>query len=206
MSRNSNFARVRMAIVCASAALAVLAATPILAEPKPIVVDVSTPSAAAVKAQTIINKSGSYVLNGNIVNKRVNAASVSVTVPNVTINLQGFSITSTVASPAGIDATGQSNVVVTNGIISGFGGPAIIAGPAATISGITATGNGSGISCGPGCLARGNVLQGNSGVGLNFSDASSGYLGNVLQGNNSGGAQVGGGTSLGQNLCNGTDC
>ncbi len=190
---------------CAAIAIAasIFTSTPTCAQQKPMVI---TPNASNVKAQTIISRSGSYILNRNIVNKRVNAASVSVTASNVTINLQGFSITSTVASPSGIDAGGQSNIVITNGIISGFGGPAIIAGTAATISGITATGNGSGITCGPGCLARGNVLQGNTGVGLNFSDATSGYIGNILQGNNGGGAQVSGGTSLGQNLCDGVAC
>ena len=50
---------------------------------------------------------------------------------------------------------------------------------------------------------------GKPGTGLTFSDATSGYLGNILQGNsgntvgNTG--QVSGGTSLNQNVCNGTD-
>ncbi len=237
MTRYSNLAGMRIAMVCASIALAVLAAEPIFAQQKPIVVDVSSPGAAAVKAQTVINKSGSYILSGNIVNKRANAASVSITASNVTLNLQGFSITSTVASnAAAIDSGAASNVVITNGIISGFGGPAILAGTATTISGITATGNstlggsptiqagngsqifnntvagggGSGISCATGCLVRGNTVQANTSFGLIFSDTTGGYLGNILQGNDGNtvgtAGQVSGGASLSQNLCNGISC
>lgn len=197
----------RATIVCASVAVAIFSSAPIFAQPKPIVINAQAiGEAASIRSQFTISQPGSYVLATNIKNKSANADSVKVTASNVTIDLQGFSITSATTTGAAINAAGQSNVVIRNGIIMGFGGAAIITGNAATISGITATGNGSGISCGIGCLVRDNVIQGNTGVGMTFSDATSGYQGNVLQGNNSGGAQVTGGTSLMQNLCNGVAC
>ena len=52
-----------------------------------------------------------------------------MTASNVTIDLQGFTIMSTVSTTGnGINATGQSNVVIRNGIIMGFGGAAIVTG------------------------------------------------------------------------------
>jgi len=197
----------RIATMCVSIAVAVFASTPILAQQKPIAIELNLTATAATKALTTINKSGSYILTKNIVDSRAGFDALAVTAPNVTIDLQGFEIMSTTTGTGnGINATGQSNVVVRNGIITGFGGAAIITGNNASIAAITATTNGSGITCGVGCLASGNVLQGNTGLGLTFTDTTSGYVENVLLGNNNGGAQVSGGTSLNQNVCNGTAC
>jgi len=225
-------------IACVSIVIAVFTSAPILAQQKPIVIEPNAVVSNVAKALTVLNKPGSYVLSRDLVNARAGVDSVDINASNVTIDLQGFSIISSVSSTGvGINATGQSNVVIRNGIITGQGGPAIIVGPDATISGITASqnslsssvgasieaGNGSqiifdnvseggsgGVSCSAGCLARDNVIQGNLGVGMNFIDATDGYLGNVMQGNdgiNSGSTgQVSGGTSLGQNLCNSTTC
>jgi hypothetical protein len=202
---------VRVTTTSVLLAFAILLGAPVFAQP-PVAIDAAANGAIAVKPQSTINKSGSYTLTRNIVNNSKNGAdSVLVTASNVTIDLLGYTIMSTnPGSGNGINATGQTNVVITNGIIMGFGGSAVVAGNGARISGITATNNGSGIICGVGCLARDNVLQSNSGLGISFSDATSGYLGNVMQGNsgntvgNSG--QVSGGTSLGQNVCNGVAC
>ena len=238
MNHHNEFSFSRTAMVCAAIAGAIFTSAPILAQQKPLVIEPNATGAAAVKAQSVISKPGSYVLNKNITNTSKNGQdSVAVTAPNVTIDLQGFVISATGSNTGvGINATGQSNVVIRNGIITGFDGPAIIGGTAANISGITATGdasagggasiqagNGSqildntvttggavGISCLVGCLARDNVLQANTGFGMTFSDPTSGYLGNVLQGNSGKtvgtDGQVSGGTSLNQNLCNGTTC
>lgn len=217
MNHHREFFFSRIAIACASIALAIFTSAPILAQPKPIVIEPNATGAAATKALSIINKPGSYVLSRNIVNGRAGTDSVEVTASNVTLDLQGFEIMSTTSTTGvGINATGQSNVVIRNGIIMGFGGPAIIGGTAANISSITASGNGiagggiGGISCSTGCLINNNVIQGNLGIGMSFADTTSGYLGNVLHGNNGNtvgtGGQVSGGTSLGQNLCNGTAC
>ena len=102
-------------------------------------------------------------------------------------------------------------MIIQNGIITGFTGAAILAGQTATISGITATANETGITCGIGCLVQDNTIQGNSGEGLTFTDSTGGYINNILQGNDgmTGGGpagQVTGGTNLGQNLCNGVLC
>jgi parallel beta-helix repeat protein len=89
----------------------------------------------------------------------------------------------------------------TDGILCVFG---------CTISGNTAGGNQSdGIHCGApssgpsGCLISNNTATNNTSNGIFAFDASTGYRGNVLNAN---GTQVSGGTSLGNNLCNGTAC
>jgi hypothetical protein len=207
MNQWGKFSFKRFGIWGAASALALFNSTPIFAQQKPIVIEPGMVAAAAVKALTVINKSGSYVLNRNITNSRAGFDAVLVTAPNVTIDLQGFSILCTAPTTGnGINATGQSNVVIRNGTITSCGGAAIVTGNNGSISAITATGNGSGITCGIGCLASGNVIQGNAGLGLTFTDTTSGYVGNVLLGNNNGGAQVSGGTSLNQNVCNGAAC
>jgi hypothetical protein len=195
---------------CASMVMAILISTPLRAQQKAIVIGPNAISPSA-KALTVLSRPGSYVLARNIVNSRAGVDSVDVTASNVTIDLQGFTIMSTNSSTgAGINCTGQTDVVIRNGTISGHGGTAIIGGNATNISGIIASGNGIGISCGAACLVSNNVVQGNTGKGMIFLDTTSGFLGNVMQGNdsNTSGAtgQVSGGTSLGQNLCNGTTC
>ncbi len=213
MSKRGAFFFRRIAMLSSSLMVAMFISGPVFAQQKAMVIEVNGSAAAgAVKPQSTISKPGSYVLNKNIVNSSKNGAdSVLVTASNVTIDLQGFTIMLTVSTTGnGINATGQSNVVIRNGIIMGFGGAAIVTGNNGSISAITATGNGSGITCGIGCLASGNILQGNTGFGLTFSDPTSGYLGNVMQGNSGNtvgtGGQVSGGTSLNQNVCNGTAC
>jgi hypothetical protein len=189
-------------------AVAIFTSTPILAQQKPIVIELNAATATTAKPQTTISKSGSYILNKNITNTSKNGQdSVAVTASNVTIDLQGFVISATGSNTgAGINATGQSNVVIRNGIITGFTGPAMILGNNSNISAITATENGSGITCVSGCLVSNSIIQGNTGPGLTFSDTTSGYVGNILQDNNGGGAQVSGGTSLKQNVCDGAAC
>lgn len=207
MSHRSLFL-VRLGIICG--AMFYTAAS--FAEQKPIALEV-VPAASSVAAQSTITKPGSYVLTRNITNNSSKGAnSVLIKSSNVTIDLQGFVISATGSATGGgilIDPQAPSpitNVVIRNGIITGFQGAGVSAGTGARISGLNVTNNGSGISCGTGCVVRDNVIQGNAGAGIIFSDATGGYLGNILQGNNGGGAQVVNGTSLQQNLCNGTPC
>jgi hypothetical protein len=202
----------RSLIVGALIAATIFATTLAHAQRMPIGVEPSG-ATAGVTAQSLINRPGSYVLVRNLVNGSKNGGdAIDIVVSNVTLDLQGFTISSTSSkSGAGINATGRSNVVIRNGIITGSGGPAIIVGPNSNISGITASGNSTagisnasiqagngsqliansiiggftgGITCGIGCLARDNIVQSNASVGMTFSDATSGYLGNMLQGNN----------------------
>src|SRR5580658_2035368 len=137
---------------------------------------------AAAKALTIINKSGSYVLSKNIVVNRNNVDALDITASNVTLDLQGYTITvaSGITGINGINATGQTNVIIQNGIITGFSGAAVLAGQASTIAGITATNNGTGITCGIACLAQDDTVQGNIGEGLIFNDTTGGYLNDIL--------------------------
>jgi hypothetical protein len=197
----------RIATIGLAVALAMVARTAAFAQQKPIPIDAASAPAAA-KAQNVISKPGSYILNKNITNTSKNGAiSLMITASNVTIDLQGFVISATGSnSGAAISAVGTSNVVVRNGIITGFDGAAIILGNNSNVTSITATGNGSGITCGSGCLVSNCIVQGNTGLGMTFVDTTSGYAGDILLDNNSGGDQVSGGTSLHQNICNGTTC
>jgi hypothetical protein len=195
-----------------SIAMLVVGSAASFAQSKPIPIEAASSAAAASKAQSVINKPGSYVLNKNITNTSKNGQdSLDITVSNVTVDLQGFVISATGSNTGvAINATGQSNVIIRNGIITGFDGAAIVLGNNGNVSAITATQNGSGITCGSGCLVSNSILQGNLGLGLTFSDTTSGYLGNILQGNNGNNVgntgQVSGGTSLNQNVCNGAAC
>jgi hypothetical protein len=210
MDRNSNEFTGRSLIVCASIAIAIFASTAAHAQRIPIAVENAT-GAAAAKAMTVISKPGSYLLSRNLTVTRAGIDGVLITSPNVTLNLQGFTVSGNSSANNGINATGQNNVVIVDGIVTGFGGTAVIAGDAANISALTVTANGSGINCSIGSLVQGNIIHANTGEGLTFSDTTGGYLGNVLQGNGgstSPGAtgQVTGGISLGHNLCNGAAC
>src|SRR5262249_33841693 len=121
----------------------------------------------SVKSQTTISKPGSYVLSRNITNNSASGAnSVLVTASNVTINLQGFVIAAGGTSTgAGIIANpGVTNLVISNGTITGFDGAGVSAGAGARISTLNVTNNGSGITCGTGCMVGGNVIQNNSGA------------------------------------------
>jgi hypothetical protein len=59
------------------------------------------------------------------------------------------------------------------------------------------------LTCTTGCLITSNVINGNTGTGLVFSDATSGYQNNILSGN---GATVTGGTNMGHNVCGSALC
>lgn len=213
---------------------ALLAAPAASAQTRPIPIVVQPSSAA--RAASVIRKSGSYILTRNITVTKAGADGVDVTVGKVTIDMQGFTISGVSGTGTGINASGQSQVTIKNGVISGMGGPAVIVGNQSTVSAINATGDSSsgsgpviqagsgsllanntvvngqavGISCGASSLARGNILQNNSSFGLQLSDATSAYAGNVLQGNSGNSAttsgQISGGTKIAENLCNGALC
>jgi hypothetical protein len=211
MSNRKTFC-VREQFALVAIAIAIFAGTPAWAQRKPIPIELSSASvAAATRALTVLRNPGSYVLVRDLVDNRAGFDAVQVTASNVTIDMQGFSILGASGTGIGINATGQSNVVVHNGIITGMGGGAIVTGANANISGITASGNSTagitnppsiqagngsnisgdtvtggmtgGIACAEACLVRGNVLQSNAGVGITLTDVTSGYSGNVLQGN-----------------------
>lgn len=222
------------AIALCALGMSLVVAAPVLAQRAPVPIPETGARSAAARAASIISKPGSYVLTRNITIKKAGMDGVDVTVSNVSIDLQGFTISGApgVTTGAGINAAGQNRVTVKNGLIIGMGGQAVVVGTQSTVSDVTATGDSTsgsgpviqaqagslivnnivvnglaaGISCGSACLVRGNILQNNSSFGIQLSDSSSGYAGNILQGNNGTFPQISGGTKIGDNLCNGSLC
>jgi hypothetical protein len=153
----------------------------------------------------VINKSGSYFLAATLTFGLSNSSAIRINtgINNVTINLNGFSIIGTGGTNAnGINAPTNSGITVVNGTITKFSGKGIIAGSNSTVAGLQILANtGGGLTCTTGCLITSNVINGNGGTGLVFSDTTSGYQNNIISGN---GATVTGGTNMGHNVCNGT--
>jgi hypothetical protein len=177
----------------------VAAATPALAAsgPKPI----KQPSTFPIK----INQSGSYIVTSNLVVTSKNQTVLKVTASYVTIDLGGFTISGpdNGGTGIGVAASSVANVLVQNGSVSGFGGTGVALGDSSTARNISAVSNGGvGISAGSGSLVSNCVASGNGGFGLSFTDATSGYSNCVVTGSST----VSGGTSLGNNLCNGASC
>jgi parallel beta-helix repeat protein len=136
--------------------------------------------------------SGSYRLTGNLT-VPASTNGINVTAPNVTIDLNGFSIigpltgTLTSASPIGIDAF-DILVTVENGIVTGFGTGIVVGGGGiirnvhadANFNGIEASNNsvvtgctanngntgGTGISCAATCTISGNTANGDGAGGI----------------------------------------
>jgi hypothetical protein len=151
-----------------------------------------------------ITKGGSYFLATNVSSSLVNAPLILVKATNVTINLNGFvlfSSATTGSNGSGIKvAAGFSNLTVVNGTITKIRGNAIVVSSNSTVSGVQLTSNsGDGVDCTSACLVTNNIVSGNGGTGLKFSDATSGYQNNIISGN---GATVAGGTNMGHNVCN----
>lgn len=131
-----------------------------------------------------ITSPGSYRLTGNLT-VPASKNGIDVGQPNVTIDLNGFSITGAGGSaPIGIDAAGQSGVTVENGTVTGFGigvelgnfgivrnvhadknGNGIDGGNDAVVEGCTANNTTSfsvsayGINCAGGCAISGNTVN-----------------------------------------------
>ena len=162
-----------------------------------------------------IKKSGSYFLTESLKpGTNRDGIDVDVSAPNVTIDLNGFSIIGNgKGSGVGINAAAATSVTVENGGISSMGGTAILLGGQGVARNIQAVGNsagggGNGIQCaGSACLVLNCVASSNiNGDGLNFSDSTSGYKDNVLNGNGGVTSGVSGGVNMGGNVCNSALC
>jgi hypothetical protein len=155
----------------------------------------------------VINKAGSYFLGSNLSFGASNASAIRVNsgVNNVTINLNGFSIIGTGGSNSGgINASTNSGITIVNGTITKMAGNGIALGSNSTVAGVQLINNGgNALTCTTGCLIISNVINGNTGTGLVFSDATSGYQNNILSGN---GTNVTGGTNMGHNVCGSALC
>jgi hypothetical protein len=152
-----------------------------------------------------ITKAGSYFLGSNLTTSLTVSPFILVSAKNVTINLNGFMIKGPATSgtgSAGIKVSSPSitGLTIVNGTITQIAGPALSLGGSSSVSGVQIIANsGDGVDCTSSCLVTNNVITGNTGTGLNFSDATSGYGNNVLSGNTT---NVTGGTQLGTNICN----
>jgi parallel beta-helix repeat protein len=171
-----------------------------------------------------IAASGSYRLTGNLT-VPASKDGIDVGVSNVTIDLNGFSITGS-GSTLGINSEVETEVTVKDGTITGFGigvalgGNSIVKSVHAdsnssdgifvqqgntVIEGCTANSNGlDGIFCeASGCTISGNSVNGNVGVGI-FVLASGGLiLRNTINGASSGINASDATTGYGENVLNG---
>jgi hypothetical protein len=137
---------------------------------------------------TITTANTSYRLTGSLL-VPANTDGIDVSAPNVTIDLNGFSITAASSSNAiGIKALGVSDVTVENGTVTGFStGTGVETGFNGIVRNMHADSNGTGITVGntyaviQGCTANSN---GSAGILLNA--AGSVISGNTLNGNNNG--------------------
>lgn len=156
-----------------------------------------------------ITKSGSYFLGGNLAVTTKTTTAIIVNASNVTINLNGFTISgvgSSATSGVGINASGVTGVIIANGIITGYGSDGISLGSNSTVENMQIYSNGGdGVDCATStaCYVTSSVISANRGIGLDFSDKSSGFLNDVL---NINGTDVNGGTNLGGNVCSGGAC
>ena len=127
--------------------------------------------------------SGSYRLTGNLTVLSTSTDAIDVTSPNVTIDLNGFSIVGPGATNGmGINASGEAEVTVEDGTVTGFAGSGvgvqtgsfgivrnvhadanqngIKVGSNTVVEGCTANNTGAtGISCAAGCAISGNVAN-----------------------------------------------
>jgi parallel beta-helix repeat protein len=116
----------------------------------------------------------------------------------------GFAISGNTANAngeIGIECSGNGCVISGNTMIANAAFGVYCPGNGCLISGNTASGNSTsseGIVCGGSeCLISGNIVFNNA-IGVNATNATTGYRGNVLKNT----TDHSGGTSLGNNLCN----
>lgn len=180
-----------------------------------------------------ISESGSYRLASNLIVPDQQTNAVDITVGNVVLDLNGFSILGAVGgSGIGINAPflgpvpfGPGNVKVLNGLVRGMG-VGINLGPSCRVEGMHVLQNGVGVQTAQGCTivnntvningigiqtvdgstVIGNTVKNNAGLGMTLGTA--GYVHNVVSGNNGGNAnpQVTGGIQMGGNVCGSALC
>jgi hypothetical protein len=158
---------------------------------------------------------GSYRLTGNLAVPSGAPAGIAVYAYGTTVDLAGFSITSstqcsgtpvsctTSGAGAAIDATGANDVAVENGRVAGFSvwGVALSEGSRAerlivesnAIAGIFGDRN---------CSLMGNIVRHNGGPGIQVGPGSN-LVANIVSGNKGVGATVGVSTGLAQNVFEG---
>jgi hypothetical protein len=152
-----------------------------------------------------ITKSGSYFLAENLAVTGKKGTAIVVKADNVTINLNGFTISGlgTGSTGTGIDASAATGVLILNGTITGYG-TGIALSSNSTIQNVQILSDAAdGVNvAGSSCVVSNSLISGNGGIGLDFADATSGYLNNVLTNN----TNVQSGFNMGGNVCSGSAC
>jgi hypothetical protein len=162
----------------------------------------------------VIGAPGSYVLTSNLIPPPGSNA-INVFAPDVTLDLNGFSVSTGGGGAIGINGT-ATGLTVRNGTVSGFG-TGIAAGSASKVfqvraafnigTGISAfqclivesvvEGNGTGIQADR-CKVENNIVQGNLGVGM--LGGSNVIVHNNVLGNLAGGILTFGGSTIQENV------
>ncbi len=148
---------------------------------------------ACVRQPIVIKQPGSYLLRHNLM-VGTGHDCIDVTVPNVLIDLNGFSIIGP-SSGVGVKAGTIANVTVRNGFVTGMDGGGVEVGENGVVQGVTASSNGAfGISAGVNSQLLNNNANSNVRAGIFFS-ASDRVVGNTVNGNGANGVAVSGETS-----------
>ncbi|MEA3274034.1 MAG: hypothetical protein U9Q81_01770 [Pseudomonadota bacterium] len=163
----------------------------------------------------VINKSGSYRLQGNIIVQHPGVA-VEIAAPNVTLDLNGYSVLGS-GSGSGIVAMAPDTTIM-NGSVADMSGTGVDCFDSCRIEKMRITRCGVGIAAGFNSLIKDNVIVFNSSHGLVFPPLDpfpggpglSGFSNNVINDNNGGNTNIqieGYAIELGTNICgNTTDC
>ena len=134
----------------------------------------------------IITQPGSYYLTTNIVGVS-GKRGIQIQANNVTLDLNGFSLSGVSGAFQGIyfPFATMTNVMVYNGIISGWTGGIYQLGPNGMLERLDVSGNaGDGIYCSDGCLIRGCTINGNGQNGIFVNGSGSLVVNNNCAGNN----------------------
>lgn len=135
-----------------------------LSEVEPRIAINATNTPGGVNSVYKITQRGSYYLTGNIT-VSTNAYAIEIAANDVTVDLNGFSVSTTTSVTHGIYSTGQ-NCTLRNGTVRGFGGYGVeLGGYGSTIEGVTVDSCSNGIHAGSRslvskCIARNNAAYG----------------------------------------------
>jgi len=150
-----------------------------------------------------ISASGSYRLTGNLTVSSTTADAIDVSANNVSIDLNGFSITGP-GTPSGNGIEGLvANLTVENGTVTGLGsGTGIATDVNGIVRNMRAIFNGVGIQAANGSLISGNTINSNT-TGI-YCTSQCGFVGNALVGDTT--YITAAVKSMGNNICNGAPC
>jgi hypothetical protein len=156
-------------------------------EPRTPVDAVHTPGDGST-TEFIISQSGSYYLTTNIVGL-ASENGIDITANNVTLDLNGFSLTGPSTAHSGIGIlSGTTNVIVRNGIISGWnssGDTVFSLGKNVVFENLSISGADISIACfGDGGVVRNCTLSHNSEYGIYVAGPNYLIVGNDLVENN----------------------